>query len=160
MLRGNQIDGYYKDLKDENLKTSFVLVHIRFSTNTGGSWNLAHPYRRLIHNGEFNTIKGNVNWMNAREADLEHPEFGERIEGLKPIIADINQSDSASLDNVLELLLATGRSLPHALRMLIPDAWQEDANLVDEERKDWYKFHASLVEPWDGPSLVLSLIHI
>jgi len=156
LLRGNQIDGYYKDLKDENLKTSFALVHIRFSTNTSGSWNLAHPYRRLIHNGEFNTIKGNVNWMNARESNLEHPEFGERIEELKPIIADGNQSDSASLDNVLELLLATGRSLPHALRMLIPDAWQEDANLVDEERKDWYKFHASLVEPWDGPSLVIA----
>ena len=156
LLRGNQIDEYYKDLKDENLKTSFALIHIRFSTNTSSSWNLAHPYRRLIHNGEFNTIKGNVNWMNAREADLEHPEFGERIEGLKPIIADRNQSDSASLDNVLELLLATGRGLPHALRMLIPDAWQEDANLVDEERKDWYKFHASLVEPWDGPSLVIA----
>ena len=156
MLRGNQLDKYYKDLKDERLKTSFVLVHIRFSTNTSGSWNLAHPYRRLIHNGEFNTIKGNVNWMNARESDLEHPILGERMDALKPIIVDKEQSDSASLDNVLELLLATGRSLPHALRMLIPDAWQEEANLVDEERKDWYKFHASLVEPWDGPSLVVA----
>ena len=156
LLRGDQVNKYYKDLKDERVKTSFALVHIRFSTNTSGSWNLAHPYRRLIHNGEFNTIRGNINWMNARESDLEHSEFGERVEMLKPIIADKRQSDSASLDNVLELLLATGRSLPHALRMLIPDAWQSDANLVEGDKRDWYKFHASLVEPWDGPSLVIA----
>ena len=156
LLRGNQLATYYADLIDERIRSSFALVHIRFSTNTTGSWNLAHPYRRLIHNGEFNTVKGNVNWMNAREFDLEHAEWGDRIEILKPIVVNKKQSDSASLDNVLELLLATGRSLPHALRMLIPDAWQSEANLVEGDRRDWYDFHASLVEPWDGPSLVIA----
>ncbi|MGM0591947.1 MAG: glutamate synthase large subunit [Halobacteriota archaeon] len=154
LLKGEQLPDYYPDLRDERMKTALTLVHARFSTNTLGAWHLAHPYRQIIHNGEINTIRGNINWMRSRETDLEHPDFGEDIETLKPIINDPNQSDTASVDNAVELLLKTGRDLPHVLRMLIPEAYRNDEAMVDE-RRDWYDFHASLVEPWDGPALVV-----
>jgi glutamate synthase (NADPH/NADH) large chain len=153
LLLSEQLPVYYPDLTDERMKTTLTLVHARFSTNTLGAWHLAHPYRGIIHNGEFNTIQGNINWMRARETDLAHPDFGADLETLQPIINDPNQSDTASVDNAIELLLNTGRDLPHVLRMLIPEAFESDEEM-DRDRKDWYDFHASLVEPWDGPALV------
>ncbi len=154
LLTACQLASYYPDLRDERLRSTFVLVHARFSTNTLGAWHLAHPYRRIVHNGEFNTIQGNINWMRARETDIEHPAFGETIETLKPVIDDPTQSDTASVDNALELLMLGGRSLPHALRTLIPEAWRSDATEVSGRRREFYDYHASLVEPWDGPALV------
>ena len=154
LLTGEQLAGYYPDLSDERFETSFALVHARFSTNTLGAWHLAHPYRNIIHNGEFNTIQGNINWMRARETDLESEHLGEDgLEAIEPVINDPEQSDTASVDNALELLQASGRDLPHALRMLVPEAWRDDEEM-DPGRRDWYDFHASLVEPWDGPALV------
>jgi glutamate synthase (NADPH/NADH) large chain len=154
LLKADQLPTYYPDLRDERLRTTLALVHARFSTNTLGAWHLAHPYRNIIHNGEFNTIRGNVNWMRSRETDLADEEFGEDLETLKPIINDPDQSDTASVDNTLELLLQSGRSLPHALRMLIPEAYRDDG-AMDDDRRAFYDFHASLVEPWDGPALVV-----
>ncbi|QDX39613.1 glutamate synthase large subunit [Salarchaeum sp. JOR-1] len=155
LLKSTQLRDYYPDLRDDRMKTTFAMVHARFSTNTLGAWHLAHPYRNIIHNGEFNTIKGNVNWMRAREADLDAPNLSdEELDAIRPIIDDPEQSDTASVDNALELLTETGRSLPHALRMLIPEAWQGD-DAMDESREEFYDFHASLVEPWDGPALVV-----
>jgi glutamate synthase (NADPH/NADH) large chain len=153
LLKAEQLPRYYPDLTDDRMRSTLVMVHARFSTNTLGAWHLAHPYRKIIHNGEINTIRGNINWMRARETDLAHPEFGEDLETAKPIITDPGQSDTASVDNALELLLQTGRELPHALRMLIPEAYRDDL-AMDEGRRDWYDFHASLMEPWDGPALV------
>ncbi|MUV87362.1 glutamate synthase large subunit [Natronomonas sp. CBA1123] len=154
LLTAEQLPAYYPELEDERVKSVFAMVHARFSTNTLGAWHLAHPYRNIIHNGEFNTIQGNINWMRAREDDLEDEAFGDDIETLRPIINDPNQSDTASVDNALELLMQGGRDMPHALRMLIPEAWRGEANRVPEERREWYDYHASLVEPWDGPALV------
>ncbi len=154
LLKADQLPAYYPELTDERMETTFAMVHARFSTNTLGAWHLAHPYRTIIHNGEFNTIQGNINWMRARETDVAHPEFGDDIETIKPIIDDPEQSDTASVDNALELLIRGGRDLPHALRMLIPEAWRKPENRVSEERGEWYDYHASLVEPWDGPALV------
>ncbi|ELY47565.1 glutamate synthase [Natronorubrum sulfidifaciens JCM 14089] len=152
LLKGEQVASYYPDLTDERMKSTFAMVHERFSTNTLGAWHLAHPYRNIIHNGEFNTIQGNINWMRARETDLESDVL-EDLEAVKPIIDDPDQSDTASVDNALELLMQDGRDLEHALRMLVPEAWRGDESM-DQDRKDWYDFHASLVEPWDGPALV------
>ena len=154
LLKGSQLADYYPDLTDERFASHVALVHARFSTNTLGAWHLAHPYRNIVHNGEFNTIRGNVNWMRARETDLDHPAFGAELETIKPVIDDPNQSDTASVDNAVELLLQTGRELPHTLRMLIPEAFRDD-DLMDQERADFYDYHASLVEPWDGPALVI-----
>jgi len=154
LLKADQLPAYFPELTDERMETTFAMVHARFSTNTLGAWHLAHPYRTIIHNGEFNTIQGNINWMRARETDIAHPDFGEAIETIKPIIDDPEQSDTASVDNALELLLKGGRDLPHALRMLIPEAWRKPENRVSERRQEWYDYHASLVEPWDGPALV------
>ncbi len=152
LLKGEQVPTYYPDLTDERMLSTFVLVHERFSTNTLGAWHLAHPYRNVIHNGEFNTIQGNVNWMRARESDLESAVIDD-LDAVKPVIADPDQSDTASVDNALELLMQGGRDLPHALRMLVPEAWRGD-DAMPEDRKEFYDFHASLVEPWDGPALV------
>ncbi len=152
LLKGVQVPSYYPDLTDERMESNFAMVHERFSTNTLGAWHLAHPYRNIIHNGEFNTIQGNINWMRARETDLES-EVLEDLDAIKPIIDDPDQSDTASVDNAVELLMEDGRDLEHALRMLIPEAWRGD-DAMDSDRKDWYNFHASLVEPWDGPALV------
>ena len=152
LLTSEQLETYYPDLSDKRMKSTLVLVHARFSTNTLGAWHLAHPYRKIIHNGEINTIRGNVNWMRARESALEHEAFGDDIETLKPVtVAD--QSDTASVDNAVELLLHSDRELPHVLRMLIPEAYENDDSM-DAERRDWYDYHASLIEPWDGPALV------
>ena len=154
LLTAEQLPSYYPDLLDDRVRSTFAMVHARFSTNTLGAWHLSHPYRNIIHNGEFNTIQGNINWMRAREDDLEHPDFGGDIDTLRPIINDPEQSDTASVDNALELLMAGDREMPHALRMLIPEAWRGEANRVSEDRREWYDYHASLVEPWDGPALV------
>ncbi|OYR50337.1 glutamate synthase large subunit [Halorubrum sp. Ea1] len=154
LLKGSQLAGYYPDLTDERFASHVALVHARFSTNTLGAWHLAHPYRNIVHNGEFNTIRGNVNWMRARENDLDHPAFGAELDTIKPVIDDPNQSDTASVDNAVELLLQAGRDLPHTLRMLIPEAFRDD-DLMDAARTDFYDYHASLVEPWDGPALVI-----
>ncbi|WP_247002495.1 glutamate synthase large subunit [Halosolutus gelatinilyticus] len=152
LLKGEQVPSYYPDLTDERVESTFAMVHERFSTNTLGAWHLAHPYRNIVHNGEFNTIQGNINWMRARETDIESDVL-EDLEAVKPIIDDPGQSDTASVDNALELLMQDGRDLAHALRMLVPEAWRGDDEM-DQDRKDWYDFHASLVEPWDGPALV------
>ncbi|RDI71102.1 glutamate synthase large subunit [Halopelagius longus] len=152
LLKGDQLLEYYPDLADERVKTTLTLVHARFSTNTLGAWHLAHPYRHIIHNGEINTIRGNINWMRARETDLEHPEFGDDLETIKPV-TKADQSDTAVVDNAVELLLHSDRELPHVLRMLIPEAYRGDESM-SREKRDWYDYHASLVEPWDGPALV------
>ncbi|WIV65994.1 glutamate synthase large subunit [Natrialbaceae archaeon AArc-T1-2] len=152
LLKGEQVPTYYPDLTDERVESTFVMVHERFSTNTLGAWHLAHPFRNVIHNGEFNTIQGNVNWMRARETDLESEVLSD-LEAVKPVINDPDQSDTASVDNALELLMQDGRDLAHALRMLVPEAWRGD-DAMDDDRRDFYDFHASLVEPWDGPALV------
>jgi glutamate synthase (ferredoxin) len=163
LLLAEQLPNYYPELTDERMESTFAMVHARFSTNTLGAWHLAHPYRNIIHNGEFNTIQGNINWMRARETDLDASAetaldgadyTPEEIDKITPIIDDPEQSDTASVDNALELLMETGRDLPHALRMLIPEAWRGEANRVSEKRREWYDYHASLVEPWDGPALV------
>ena len=152
LLKGEPLAAYYPDLDDERLKTTLTLVHARFSTNTLGAWHLAHPYRRIIHNGEINTIRGNINWMRARENQLAHEDFGDDIETLKPV-TEAGQSDTASVDNAVELMMHSDRDLPHILRMLIPEAHEND-DAMDADRKDFYDYHASLVEPWDGPALV------
>ncbi len=154
LLTSEQFADYFPDLRDPRLESAIALVHARFSTNTLGAWHLAHPYRTVVHNGEFNTIRGNVNWMRAREDDLAHQAFGDDLDSLKPIISDPEQSDTASLDNTLELLTAAGRDVPHALRMLIPEAFRGDDAMTDR-RQAFYDYHASLVEPWDGPALVI-----
>jgi glutamate synthase (NADPH/NADH) large chain len=152
LLTNSQLRLYYPGLSDERMTSSIVFVHSRFSTNTLGAWPLAHPYRTIIHNGEINTLRGNINWMKAREADLASDRFGEEIEKITPITSE-DQSDTAVLDNVLELLIESGRSLPHALRMLVPEAWNKDQHMSDE-RRAWYNYHSTIVEPWDGPALV------
>jgi glutamate synthase (NADPH/NADH) large chain len=154
LLKAEQLLEYFPDLADERFASNFAMVHARFSTNTLGAWHLAHPYRRVIHNGEFNTIQGNINWMRARGTDIASERFGDDIKKIKPIIDDPNQSDTASVDNALELLLQDGRDLPHALRTLIPEAWRNEMNNIDDDRRAFYDYHASVVEPWDGPALV------
>jgi glutamate synthase (NADPH/NADH) large chain len=152
LLTNFQLRTYYPDLSDTTLKSSLAFVHSRFSTNTLGAWELAHPYRNIIHNGEINTLRGNVNWMKTREAEIEHPKFGDDIDKLKPVTKE-DQSDTAIIDNVLELLVESGRDLPHGLRMLVPEAWNKDDSM-DQDRRDWYDYHSTIVEPWDGPLLV------
>ncbi|MBI4510765.1 MAG: glutamate synthase large subunit [Deltaproteobacteria bacterium] len=152
LLLPEQIPQFFRDLGDPGLTTALALVHQRFSTNTFPSWDRAHPYRFLAHNGEINTLRGNINWMHARETLLRSELFGDDVEKLFPIIAP-GGSDSAMLDNVLELLVHTGRSLPHAMMMLIPEAWQNHATMSDA-KKAFYEFHSSLMEPWDGPASI------
>ena len=153
LIMAQQLEHFYHDLSVEAMVTSFAMVHSRFSTNTLGSWKLAHPYRLIIHNGEINTLRGNINWMAAREAMFESPSMGDEVKKLLPIIAP-HQSDTATFDNALELLLATGRSLPHAMMMMIPEAWAEHIPM-DQEKKDFYEYHSCLMEPWDGPALII-----
>jgi glutamate synthase (NADPH/NADH) large chain len=150
MLMPTQLRHYYPELGDEALSTAVALVHSRFSTNTFPSWPLAQPFRFLAHNGEINTIKGNRFWMAAREALFAHPRLGPALRQIVPVIEG-GASDSASFDNALELLVMAGRSLPHALMMLIPEAWN-DKNPIPQELKDFYEYHACLMEPWDGPA--------
>src|SRR3954449_13429739 len=152
MLTAPQLMGYYPDLQDPRTKTALGLVHSRFSTNTFPSWELAHPYRIIAHNGEINTLRGNVNWMRARESQLASELFGDDLEKVLPIVRP-GGSDSATFDNVLELLVLAGRSLPHAVMMMIPEAYdgRED---VPEHLRGFYAFHSALMEPWDGPAAV------
>ncbi len=152
LLRADQVDAFYRDLSDETVVSSLALVHSRYSTNTLGSWRLAHPYRMLCHNGEINTIRGNQNWMRAREALFSSPIFGEDMAKLSPIIRE-GASDTAGFDNALELLVSSGRSLPHAMMMMIPEAW-ENHESMSEEKKAFYAYHSCLMEPWDGPALI------
>ncbi|MEP7086197.1 MAG: glutamate synthase large subunit, partial [Gemmatimonadota bacterium] len=152
MLTPAQLPHFYRDLANEAFVTAIALVHSRFSTNTFPTWSRAHPYRLLCHNGEINTLRGNSNWMRVREGTLTSKVFGEDLAKLYPIIGE-DQSDSAALDNVLEFLVHGGRSLPEALMMLIPEAWEGDA-LMDTDRRAFYEFHASMMEPWDGPAAV------
>ena len=152
MFLADQLGPYYADLTDERFESALAMVHQRFSTNTFPSWKLAHPYRMVAHNGEINTVRGNNNWMAARQETLASPEFGEDIQKLWPISAE-GQSDTACFDNALELLYQGGYSLPHAMMMLIPEAWAGNP-LMNEERRSFYEYHAAMMEPWDGPAAV------
>ncbi len=152
MLISFQLAAFYPDLRDERTKSALALVHSRFSTNTFPSWELAHPYRVICHNGEINTVRGNVNWMRARESELRSELFGEDLEKILPVVSPGN-SDSATFDNVLELLMLGGRSLPHAAMMMIPEAYRKRDDLP-EDLKGFYAFHSCLMEPWDGPASV------
>ncbi|MDG4832050.1 glutamate synthase-related protein [Solwaraspora sp. WMMD1047] len=152
MLTPDQLPSYFPDLTDPRVTSAIALVHSRFSTNTFPSWPLAHPYRFIAHNGEINTIRGNKNWMNAREALLSSPAIPGNIKRLFPVCTP-GASDSANFDEVLELLHLAGRSLPHAVLMMIPEAWENDSDMEPAERA-FYRFHASLMEPWDGPASV------
>ncbi|ERH13679.1 MAG: glutamate synthase domain 1, partial [halophilic archaeon J07HB67] len=145
LLTAPQLRDYYPDLRDDRLRSRVALVHARFSTNTLGAWHLAHPYRNVVHNGEFNTVDGNISWMQAREADLADGGFtDEELATVTPVVSDPDQSDTATVDEVLDLLLHGGRELPHALRMLVPEAYRGDPEM-SEARRDFYDFHASLV---------------
>ncbi|GAA4642583.1 glutamate synthase large subunit [Pontixanthobacter gangjinensis] len=152
LLLANQVGSFYDDLRDTNCISALGLVHQRFSTNTFPSWRLAHPYRFMAHNGEINTVRGNVNWMNARRRTMESELLGADLDKMWPLIPH-GQSDTACLDNALELLLAGGYSLAHAMMILMPEAWAKNP-LMDAERRAFYEYHAALMEPWDGPAAV------
>jgi glutamate synthase (NADPH/NADH) large chain len=152
LLLADQVGSFYDDLRDPECVSALGLVHQRFSTNTFPSWKLAHPYRFIAHNGEINTVRGNVNWMNARRRTMESELLGPDLDKMWPLIPH-GQSDTASLDNALELLLAGGYSLAHAVMMLIPEAWAGNP-LMSSARRAFYEYHAALMEPWDGPAAV------
>ena len=152
MLTPNQVEQLFLDLRDPAFDSALALVHSRFSTNTFPSWPLAHPFRYLAHNGEINTLRGNINWMRAREALCASPLFGEDLKKILPIVME-DGSDSATFDNVLEFLHMAGRELPHAVLMMIPEAWSGHESM-DETRKAFYEFHGCLMEPWDGPASI------
>ena len=152
MLQPAQIARFYEDLSNPLTVSALALVHQRFSTNTFPSWRLAHPYRLIAHNGEINTVRGNVNWMNARRRTMESPLLGADLDKMWPIIPH-GQSDTACLDNALELLIAGGYSLAHAMMLLIPEAWAGNA-AMEPKRRAFYEYHAALMEPWDGPAAV------
>ncbi len=153
MFTPSQISQYYIDLKNEKIESAIALIHSRFSTNTFPTWDLAQPFRFLSHNGEINTIKGNRMWLEAREPVMQTELFGDDLKKLFPII-EPGKSDSASLDNALEFLVLTGKSLPHALSMLIPESWN-DKNPIPESLKAFYEYHSTIMEPWDGPASIL-----
>jgi glutamate synthase (ferredoxin) len=152
MLMPAQVDAYYPDLKHPAMETALALVHSRFSTNTFPSWERGHPYRYMAHNGEINTLRGNINWMRARQAMMESDLFGDDLKKLFPII-NTDGSDSAMFDNCLELIVLAGRSLPHAMMMMIPEPWANHESMSDE-KKAFYEFHSCLMEPWDGPASI------
>ncbi|MFG1477793.1 glutamate synthase large subunit [Xanthobacter sp. V4C-4] len=154
MFLADQLGAYYPDLHDPDFESALALVHQRFSTNTFPAWPLAHPYRMVAHNGEINTLRGNVNWMAARQASVDSELFGADISKLWPISYE-GQSDTACFDNALEFLVQGGYSLPHAAMMLVPEAWAGNP-LMDEERRAFYEYHASLMEPWDGPAAIVA----
>ena len=154
LLVSYQLSRFYLDLNDESLVSAFALVHSRFSTNTLGHWKLAHPYRYLAHNGEINTLRGNINWMHAREQQFSSPLYGDDVNKLAPI-CDPAASDTASFDNALELLVMTGRELSHAMLMMIPEAWDQHETM-SQEKKDFYEYHSCMMEPWDGPAMMLA----
>ena len=152
MLLSPQMEPYYTDLRDPDLESAIALVHSRFSTNTFPNWNRAHPSRYIIHTGEINTLRGNINWMHARQNLCKSDLFGDELKRLLPVV-DTDGSDSAMFDNVLEFLYLGGRSLPHAMMMMIPEPW-ENHKTMDPARKAFYEFHSCLMEPWDGPASV------
>ncbi len=152
MLLAHQVGQYYKDLQDARVESALALVHQRFSTNTFPSWDLAHPFRMICHNGEINTLRGNVNWIRARQGAISSPVLGRDLEKIWPLIYD-GQSDSASFDNALELLVMGGYSVAHAMMMMIPEAW-ENHTLMDPTRRAFYEYHAAMMEPWDGPASI------
>jgi len=152
LMLAPQIEKFYFELANPLVTSALCVVHQRFSTNTFPSWKLAHPYRYVSHNGEINTIRGNVSWMNARQSVLESPTYGDQIGKLYPVIMP-EGSDSASLDNAVEFLFQSGRSLPHVMAMLIPEAWAGNPDM-DDDKRAFYEYHASLMEPWDGPAAI------
>jgi len=153
LLMPDQVEVFYPDLTDQMMESTFVIVHQRFSTNTFPSWPLAHPYRYLCHNGEINTLKGNRNWMASRENNFESELFGEDLNKILPVL-EAGASDSANLDNALELLYNGGRSIEHSMAMLIPQAWG-DKYPIGPDLKGFFEYHAGLIEPWDGPAAVV-----
>jgi len=152
MLLTGQLSRFYPDLAQGDMESALALVHSRFSTNTLPAWSLAQPFRYMCHNGEINTLRGNINWMNAREKLFESSTFGPELERLLPIVKP-GQSDSATFDNALELLFQTGRELPHAAMMMVPEAWEKHDDM-DQQRRDFYRYHGCLLEPWDGPACI------
>ncbi|MBI3044148.1 MAG: glutamate synthase large subunit [Betaproteobacteria bacterium] len=152
MLLAYQVGEYYLDLKDSRVESALALVHQRFSTNTFPSWDLAHPFRMICHNGEINTVRGNVNWIRARQGAIFSPILGRDLDKVWPLIYD-GQSDSASFDNALELLVMGGYSITHAMMLMIPEAWENHA-LMDPARRAFYEYHAAMMEPWDGPASI------
>ncbi len=152
LMLAPQIEKFYFELANPLVTSALCLIHQRFSTNTFPSWKLAHPYRYVCHNGEINTIRGNISWMNARQSVLESPLHGEHIDKLFPVIVP-GGSDSASIDNAVEFLYQSGRSLPHVMAMLIPEAWAGNPDM-DEDKRAFYEYHASVMEPWDGPAAI------
>ena len=152
-LLAHQIEEFYPDLKDPDMVSAFATVHQRYSTNTFPSWNRAQPFRFLAHNGEINTLRGNVKWMEARQGQLESELYGDDLQKIFPVI-DREGSDSQSVDNVMELLVSGGRSIAHAMMMMIPEAWQEN-KLMEKKKKAFYEYHATLMEPWDGPAAMV-----
>jgi glutamate synthase (NADPH/NADH) large chain len=150
MLLAHQVGTYYQDLQDPRVASALALVHQRFSTNTFPTWDLAHPFRMICHNGEINTLRGNVNWIRARQGAISSPVLGEDLDKIWPLIYD-GQSDSASFDNALEMLVMAGYSVAHAMMLLIPEAW-EGHTLMDPARRAFYEYHAPMMEPWDGPA--------
>jgi len=152
MLLARQLPAFYKDLRHREMKSALALIHMRFSTNTFPTWDLAHPFRMIAHNGEINTLRGNINWMKTREAVMQSPHYGSDLKRMLPIVME-GQSDSATFDTVLELLVMSGRSLPQAMMMMIPEAWSKN-EWMNEKRKAFYEYHAMMMEPWDGPAAV------
>ncbi|HVE11229.1 MAG TPA: glutamate synthase subunit alpha, partial [Paraburkholderia sp.] len=152
LLLAGQVGVYYRDLQDERVVSALALVHQRFSTNTFPAWELAHPYRMIAHNGEINTVKGNVNWLNARTGAIASHVLGDDLPKLWPLIYP-GQSDTASFDNCLELLVMAGYPLVHAMMMMIPEAWEQHT-LMDDNRRAFYEYHAAMMEPWDGPAAI------
>jgi len=153
LLLADQVGKYYKDLADPRTVSAIALVHQRFSTNTFPEWPLAHPYRMVAHNGEINTVKGNFNWMRAREGVMKSPVLGDDLKKLYPISFE-HQSDTATFDNAIELLTMSGYPLAHAAMMMIPEAWEQH-ELMDERRRAFYEYHAAMMEPWDGPAAMV-----
>jgi len=153
LLLADQVGTYYLDLRDERVTSALALVHQRFSTNTFPEWPLAHPYRMVAHNGEINTVKGNFNWMRAREGVMKSPVLGDDLKKLYPISFE-GQSDTATFDNALELLTMSGYPLAHAAMMMIPEAWEQH-ELMDARRRAFYEYHAAMLEPWDGPAAMV-----
>src|SRR5437763_346818 len=152
MLTPRQLMTFYPDLSDQAVESAIAVVHSRFSTNTFPSWGRAHPYRYLIHNGEINTLRGNENWMHARQGMLASELFGDDLKKVFPIIQE-DGSDSAKFDNCLEFLSLSGRSLPHSVMMMIPEPW-ENHDSMDKKKRAFYEYHGSLMEPWDGPASI------
>ena len=152
MLTASQLTSFYPDLIDPSVESALALVHSRFSTNTFPSWARAHPYRYAAHNGEINTLRGNINWMHAREGRFESRLFGSDLKKVLPVI-DADASDSGMFDNVLEMLTLSGRTLPHAIMMMIPEPWSGD-EFITREKRAFYEFHSCLMEPWDGPAAI------